>query len=177
MNNRIVVIPTGDEILNGIVLDTDSPQIKSLWLENHPDDIVTITEAVSDDGEIIAAKIMEAAADADIIVMIGGSGGGHRHDQSLGKDFTHTALDRLLDPKAFKSIYGPNGHMWCRLVIGFVAGAVVLNVPGPFTEAKAAFTAFRDICEEDGIPKTADEAAIKRINESMADAVIKTYER
>lgn len=175
MDNRLSVIPTGNEILQGTVLDTDSPEIRSLWLEQYPDDRVTIGTVARDETEEITERILDASPSADIIVLIGGSGGGHRHDASLGKDYTHTALDRLLEQRQSQSIYGPNGHLWCRLSMGFLEDTLVLNVPGPFTEAKAAFTAFRDCCREYGIPQRDDSDSVKRVNIRMADAVVNTY--
>ncbi|MDF2616823.1 MAG: molybdopterin binding domain protein, partial [Sedimentibacter sp.] len=34
--NNVVIIPTGNEILNGIVIDTNSPAIMQIILENYP---------------------------------------------------------------------------------------------------------------------------------------------
>lgn len=173
-SNKIVLIPTGDEVMNGTVRDTDSPMMKDMWLKWFPSDTVHICDAVEDSVEAITCRIAESMQETDIIVLIGGSGGGHRHDSDLGKDFTHTAMDDFLDPMVGKSIYGSNGHMWCRLIAGFSGNTFVINVPGPFEEAKAAFTAFCAAFEESGMP-AADSKALVKINDRMTEAVIGTY--
>ncbi len=177
MNSRLFVVPTGDEIKNGTVLDTDSPLIRSLWLDRFPSDEVIICEPVDDDPALISDRILALKNKAGLIVLIGGSGGGHRYVSTLGKDYTHTALDELLDPSESKSIYGYNGHLWCRLIAGFLDEVMVINVPGPYEEAKAAFTAFCNTIGSAGLTQKCDREQLRIINERMCEAVIDTYEK
>ena len=145
MIRRAVIVPTGDEVRDGIIVDTDSPMIRGTLLRLNPDCVVQITEAIADDPVIIRETILSAVdQEVNLIVLIGGSGGGHRHSASLGMDYTHSALDELLPDASSGSLYGKNGHLWCRLICGQIGQTLILNVPGPFTEAQAAIDAFID---------------------------------
>ena len=98
---------------------------------------------------------------------IGGSGGGHRYCSTLGKDFTHSALERYLDQRCSREIYGKNGHLWCKLICGKKGPTVIVNVPGPFQEAKAAMVA----C----LKALAEEGGVEDICKAMAEAVYAQY--
>ncbi|MDL2258405.1 hypothetical protein LJC42_04550 [Eubacteriales bacterium OttesenSCG-928-K08] len=140
---KVYILPTGDEIKAGIVLDIDSVEIMRQILCLYPEAQVTRLSPLVDEQDAIVDSINSVTAyKPDVIVLIGGSGGGHRHSETLGKDFTHTALDAFLDEKAIREIYGKNGHLWCRIVCGKKGETLVFNVPGPYEEAKAACAAF-----------------------------------
>lgn len=167
MSRHLVILPTGDEIRDGIVRDTDSPEIMKTWISACPDAVVTRQEPLRDEPEIIAAAVRRASESADFVVLVGGSGGGHRHEKSLGKDFTQSSLDELLKDDHVSSIYGRNGHLWCRMHCGYCGNAMIINVPGPFVEAKAAFEAFCEALEKEKSPA--------EINAAMTEAVRSTY--
>ena len=116
---KVYILPTGDEIQSGIVLDLDAPELMGQILRRFPKAEVTRLCPLLDVEDTIFRKIEEVAAQKpDLIILIGGSGGGHRFSPTLGKDFTHTALARYLDEYASHEIYGKNGHMWTKLVCG-----------------------------------------------------------
>ena len=162
------ILPTGDEILNGTVLDLDSPEIMRQLVRHCPAMEVIRLAPLVDEEDAIVTKIEELATrKPDLIVLVGGSGGGHRHVSSLGKDFTHSALSRYLDHKSTQEIYGKNGHLWCKLVCGTKGDTLVVNVPGPFQEAKAAMAA----CLE----ALAEGADLDGICRNMAKAVFAQY--
>ena len=165
MIKSAVIIPTGDEIASGVVLDTDSPEIMRQLLALEPAMAVSRRTPVRDEEETIAEALVRAAKEADLVILIGGSGGGHRFDPALGRDFTHSALERVLEGAVSRRLFGTNGHLWCRLVCGRLGGALVINLPGPFVEAQAAMAAF---C------RTADLDP-DSINEAMTRAVLATY--
>ena len=167
--NEAVVIPTGREIIDGTVLDTNSPTIIYNIITMEPLCAVRRDRPVDDDEEAIS-QIVEywAAANIDLIVLIGGSGGGNRFDYTLSPDCTHTALENLLEEKVSTEIFGKNGHLWCKLICGRKNGAVVINVPGPYTEAKAAIEAF---CQT----YTKHPGDLKEINAAMIQAVLAGY--
>ena len=165
MIKSAVIIPTGDEIASGVVLDTDSPEIMRQLLALEPAMAVSRRAPVRDEEETIAEALVRAAKEADLVILIGGSGGGHRFDPALGRDFTHSALERVLEGAVSRRLFGTNGHLWCRLVCGHLGGALVINLPGPFVEAQAAMAAF---C------RTADLDP-DSINEAMTRAVLATY--
>lgn len=164
----VYILPTGDEIRNGIVLDLDSPEIMAQTVAYAPEAKVVRMAPVVDDEEIILNSIhgiMEKQP--SLIVLIGGSGGGHRFSKSLGKDFTHTALERYLSEYAEHAIFGKNGHMWTRLLCGKKGETVIINVPGPFVEAKAAFAAY--------LKALSEGKNLEETSKLMAQAVYEMY--
>jgi len=161
-----VILPTGDEIRSGIVLDTDSPEVMAQLIRMEPELAVSRWSPVEDEEEIICRAVKAAAETADLVVLIGGSGGGHRYSETLSRDFTHTALDALLQPCVSRRLFGKNGHLWCRLVCGRLGDTLVINLPGPFVEAQAAMAAF---C------KMADTNDLDAINLAMTEAVKAQY--
>lgn len=164
----VYILPTGDEIRNGTVLDLDSSEIMAQTVAFDPQTKVIRMAPALDTEECILEGIQEIMREEpDLIVLIGGSGGGHRFSKSLGKDFTHTALERYLSEYAEHAIYGKNGHMWTRLLCGKKNQTIIINVPGPFAEAKAAFAAFLQAIHEG---KSLDE-----VSHAMAQAVYEQY--
>lgn len=168
MMNQVYILPTGNEILDGTVRDLDAPEIVSLVVRTFPQAEVTRVCPLVDTEDAIFRRIVEIAEkEPDLIILIGGSGGGHRFSSSLGKDYTHTALTHYLDEYASHEIYGKNGHMWSKLVCGKKGKTIFINVPGPFVEAKAAAEAFLNAFEENA---GLEEAAL-----AMANAVLAQY--
>lgn len=164
----VYIVPTGDEIRNGVVLDLDSVELMSQLLKFDPELEVTRVSPLLDVEEQILEKVQTLTAKEPwLIVLIGGSGGGHRYSRTLGKDFTHSALEKYMNVCAKHEIYGKNGHMWTKLLCGRRGTTTIINVPGPFVEAKAAFVAYLD-AERRGA--SLDDAAY-----SMAQAVLKQY--
>jgi len=162
------ILPTGDEIKSGIVLDLDAPEIMCLIVRAFPQAEVTRLCPLLDIEDTIFQKISEVAEkQPDLIVLIGGSGGGHRFSKSLGKDFTHSALEKYLDECASHEIYGKNGHMWSKLVCGRKGNTTIINVPGPFDEAKAAFEAY--------LGALSQGKSLEDISLDMANAVLAQY--
>lgn len=167
----MLIIPTGDEIRQGVVLDTDSPMIRDVLTAARPGCDVTRAEPAADDEEAIAALVVAAVDDGfDLVVLVGGSGGGRRYSPTLARDVTHSALDRLLEPKCGSSLYGWNGHLWSRLVCGRRGKALVINVPGPYQEAKAAVEAFAALWGPGG-----NHLDLEVANSAMASAVCEQY--
>jgi molybdopterin biosynthesis enzyme MoaB len=165
---KVYILPTGDEIKNGVVVDLDAPEIMSQIIRQYSMAEVTRLCPVVDEEDAIIDKIREIAAQSpDFIVLIGGSGGGHRFSDTLGQDFTHSALDRFLEQKSSREIYGKNGHLWCRLFCGKKGASLIVNVPGPYQEAKAAMEA----C----LLAIAKECGNGEICKAMAEAVYAQY--
>jgi len=164
----VYILPTGDEIRNGTVLDLDSAEIMAQAVAYYPQAKVVRMAPALDTEDCILENIREAVRESpDLIVLIGGSGGGHRFSKTLGKDYTHTALERYLNEYAEHTIYGKNGHMWTRLLCGKKEQTVIINVPGPYVEAKAAFAAY--------LRAGMEGKKIEEISREMAKAVFEQY--
>lgn len=164
-----VIIPTGNEILAGTVLDTSSPYIMQRLIKHFPDCQVTKLCPAADEQDVIIKKIDACVqSHPNLIVITGGSGGGHRYSSSLACDYTHSALSECLDNYHVSEIYGKNGHLWCRLVCGFKNDCLVINLPGPYAEASAAFDAFLEAFDM-------HEIDIVKINNQMINAVYSKY--
>jgi Molybdopterin biosynthesis enzyme len=166
---KVLLIPTGNEIYQGTVLDTNSPALMEIVLEKFPQACVQRLSPVEDDPEAIK-QVIEHYQDWNLIILIGGSGGGRRYDPDLADDMTHLAVDSLLQRKIEKRIYGYNGHLWSRLLIGKIhEDNIVANVPGPYVEAVAAGKALVAAID------AGDELAV--ISEKVTSAVFAQYPR
>lgn len=167
--SKAIIIPTGDELASGVVLDTDSPAVMGELLAVNPSAFVARTAPVIDREEKITETIKGFEAQGyDLIILLGGSGGGHRYSSTLGKDYTHTSLDSILEDIHEGALYGKNGHMWSKLVMGRLNGALVFNLPGPYEEACATIKAFRSCCDK-GITD------LETINREMLEALKAKY--
>lgn len=167
--STIFLIPTGDELIAGTIIDTDSPMILAALLDLTPNATITRHAPVRDDEATIIASVRQSvAASADLIILIGGSGGGHRFVPELGKDYTQSALERILTDKHTTELYGKNGHLWCKLLCGRIENALIINLPGPYDEAHAAIKVFAQAWATG----SRDLAAI---NQVMAEAVQSCY--
>lgn len=168
MISKAMIIPTGNEIKDGTVLDLDCPRIMEELIRLNPEMVVTRLAPIVDVEETIVETMQTCwEAQADLIVLVGGSGGGHRFSETLGRDYTHSAMEMWLDRKVSYEIYGKNGHMWSKLVCGMKGACFIINVPGPVMEASAAIKAFVQSMREGG--------DIRQINQNMARAVMAQY--
>ena len=167
--NKVVIIPTGDEILNGTVVDTNSPAIMSIILEKFPAcEVKRVRPVIDDEENIIESIEIALEKNPELIILIGGTGGGHRYIATLAKDYTHCALIKILPEIVFKELYGSNGHLWSKLVCGRKNQTLVVNVPGPYAEATEAVRVLIK-CIFDGIMD------INYIINEIAAAVKKQY--
>ena len=161
---KVSIIPTGNEINNGVVIDTNSPAIMQIILENFPQCQVTREKPVIDKENKIVEKIDDCVSkDTDLVIIIGGSGGGYRFDPSLAEDYTHS-----LSEFTAREIYGKNGHLWSKIVYGRKDSTAVTNVPGPYVEACAAAKVLIKSLKE-------NIKDSQSICEDMANAVLENY--
>lgn len=164
---KVLLIPTGNEICQGTVLDTNSPALMEIILEKFPRACVQRLAPVPDDPDAIRNAIVDHQ-DWNLIILIGGSGGGKEYDPDLAADMTHLVLDSLLQEKVEKRIYGYNGHLWSRLLIGRLQDRnIIANVPGPYVEAVAAGKAL--------ITAIAEGQDMTVISERVVAAVLAQY--
>lgn len=165
---EVFLIPTGDELASGVVIDTDSPMIMQKILRKEPNCRCVRLPVTPDDREVLASRISESAEQgADLIIVIGGSGSGHLHSELLGEDHTGETMESVLDTYTDTALYGKNGHMWSRLMCGRIGKALAVNVPGPNAEAAAVTEALLAHLDE----------ACESINREMADALRHCYDK
>jgi len=146
MIKNAVIIPTGNEIFDGIVIDTNSPCVMGSILEKFPQCRILRETPVKDTENDIAGKVKQYTGNADLIFLLGGTGGGHRFDKSLAFDYSHSAILSVIPDASYRELYGSNGHMWSKLIVGKKDGTIVITLPGPYAEAKvAAQAAVRDL--------------------------------
>ena len=127
MITRAFIIPTGDEIKNGTVLDLDSARVLESLVKLSPEMVVTRLAPVVDvEANIVGTMERCLDAGAELIVLIGGSGGGHRFSSTLGSDYTHSAMELWLDEKVSHCIYGKNGHAEVLGLVGQTAGKAIV---------------------------------------------------
>ena len=136
---RVVIIPTGDEIVPigaeprpGEILDTNSLMLAAQAREVGCE--ARITEIISDDPELITAAVIEAAVDADLVILIAGS--------SAGRD-DYTA--RVVAAAGTLAVHGVAVRPGHPVVLGTVAGSVgtpVLGAPGYPVSAALTFDIF-----------------------------------
>lgn len=143
--SKFVIVPTGDEILNGIVSDTNSPAIMSIIIKHFPGAKITKLKPLKDDELTLIDTFDSFVGDNEaLIIFIGGSGGGKRFVDTLAPDHVSDILHKKCDFCSVKELYGQNGHLWSKLIVGKINKTWIFNVPGPHKEAVAATNAFFD---------------------------------
>ena len=163
---QALIQPTGAEICSGVVQDTDSPMVRDVLEELGFS--AAIAPPLPDAAGRLEAAIAQAGGRFQLMVLIGGSGGGRRYDPALAVDVTHRAMERALSGTSAVSLYGKNGHLWSRLVCGFREDMLVINLHGPYPEAQAAIAAFAAAYRRPGwSPET--------VSRAMAEAVCAVY--
>jgi putative molybdopterin biosynthesis protein len=132
----VAVIPTGDEIrpLGSELRPGDLPDTNSLMLAAQAEGAgcVAVRHAiVPDDSERIAAAVREAAADADLVIVIAGS--------SAGRDDYTAAVVAEIGTLAVHGVAVKPGH---PVVLGAAEGTPVLGAPGYPVSAALTFDIF-----------------------------------
>jgi len=132
----VTVIPTGDEIrpLGSELRPGDLPDTNSLMLAAQAEGVgcrAVRHAIVPDDAELIAAAVREAAADADLVVVIAGS--------SAGRDDYTAAVVAEIGTLAVHGVAVKPGH---PVVLGAAGGTPVLGAPGYPVSAALTFDIF-----------------------------------
>ena len=141
----IVLIPTGDEVVSGLIIDTDSPAIMGEAIRRWPGSSILRHPPVKDEEDVIKSAVKaHVEAGAWLVVVIGGSGGGHRFTDTLAPDYSCGALKGLFPGATTGEVWGSNGHLFSAMSVSRHAGGWAINVPGPQAEAMAAFKAAAD---------------------------------
>lgn len=132
----VVVVPTGDEIRPPAadLAPGDIPDTNSLMLAAQAREIgcaATVTDIVPDDPELIRAVLDEAAARADLVLLIAGS--------SAGRD-DHTA--RVVARAGSVAVHGVAVRPGHPVVLGTAGATPVIGVPGYPVSAALTFDIF-----------------------------------
>lgn len=131
---RVKVIPTGNEVVTGVIQDTNSSLIKQEFEKLGYE--VDVSPSVEDDERAIANAIESAIYEGyGVIITTGGIG-------AEEKDKTVEATKRI-DPKAttpyivhYKKGYGRHAKDGVRIGVGKVGEFLIINLPGPHEEVK-----------------------------------------
>ncbi|MET0973134.1 MAG: molybdopterin biosynthesis protein, partial [Thermoleophilaceae bacterium] len=132
----VAVIPTGDEIraLGSELRPGELPDTNSLMLAAQAEGVgcrAVRHAIVPDDSELIAAAVREAAADADLVIVIAGS--------SAGRDDYTAAVVAEVGTLAVHGVAVKPGH---PVVLGAAEGTPVLGAPGYPVSAALTFDIF-----------------------------------
>lgn len=166
--DKIMIIPTGDEICEGILIDTNSPKIMGRLIENYPAAFITRKNPVRDKKNLIVSAINQGVEENyQLILTIGGSGGGGKSTDSLADDYSHESILQLVSDHETIAIYGCNGHLWSKIVVASIDNSLIITLPGPQIEALAALDAAIDSLNK-ALTK-------KEICKNVTDAVISKY--
>jgi len=165
---KIIIIPTGDEIYEGILIDTNSPKIMARLIEKYPTASIKRNKPIRDKKKLITTSINDSVKKGyQLILTIGGTGGGGKSTKSLANDYSHESILQLASDYETISIYGYNGHLWSKIVVAIIDNSLVITLPGPQIEALAALDAALN-----SINKTLNK---REICENIANAVIGKY--
>nr|WP_240912564.1 molybdopterin-binding protein [Thermococcus sp. LS2] len=131
---RVKVIPTGNEVVAGIIQDTNSPLIKEKFEELGYE--VDVSPPVEDDERAIANAIESAIYEGyGIIITTGGVG-------AEEKDKTVEATKRI-DPSAatpyivhYQKGTGRHAKAGVKIGVGKVGEFLIINLPGPNEEVR-----------------------------------------
>ncbi len=164
----VSLIPTGSEVASGVIIDTDSPALMQLALERWPGCLVKRLSPESDDEAAISSSIRdEVGLGSQLVIVIGGSGGGRAFAATLAPDMSHRGIKQVFPEASVSEIWGSNGHLFCEMLVARHDAGWVINVPGPLPEAVAACRAAMDAII-DGLEP---DYIVRR----MADAVVAQY--
>ena len=134
MARRVVVYPTGFELKQGMIKDTNTPLIKE-FMEAHGYQ-VTCGDVLEDDALIIAGRIQKAMSDGfGLVITTGGVG-------AESKDRTVEAVLKV-DPQArtpyiihFTKGTGRHEKDGVRIAVGRAAMTTIVALPGPNDEVR-----------------------------------------
>ena len=133
---RVVIVPTGDEIrpVGEPLAAGEIPETNSLMLAAQAQQVgaeVTVTAVVPDRPELVAAAVHDAAAGADLVVVLAGS--------SAGRD-DWTA--RVVADEGVLAVHGVAVKPGHPVVLGVVDATPVLGAPGFPVSAALTFDLF-----------------------------------
>jgi putative molybdopterin biosynthesis protein len=163
----VAVIPTGDEIrpLGSELRPGDLPDTNSLMLVAQAEGSgcrVVRHAIVPDDSEKIGAAVREAAADADLVIVIAGS--------SAGRDDYTAAVVAEIGSLAVHGVAVKPGH---PVVLGAAEGTPVLGAPGYPVSASLTFDIFAAplLARLEGAPTQDWPRARARLARKLASAM------
>lgn len=147
---KFIIIPTGDEILEGIVVDQNSPILAGMIIKKLPGSSIMRSKPAPDskDGllEIINQNLNK---NPDYLIITGGTGGGNNFSETLSKDIVYDVLKNHFNTIYSRNIYGRNGHLFSTLTIAVENNTTILSLPGPKDECTKLFEVFLENIDED----------------------------
>lgn len=155
---RIAVISTGAEVARGEIVDTNCAAVQEIM--GGGGYIVESGGVVEDDEVAIAGRVARMAEDGfGIIITTGGVG-------AEDKDRTIEAIERVADDVAtavlmhYEAGHGRHVKHHVRVACGLLAGTLIIALPGPTREVRAALPELIKFLEnKDNIAEIAEAIA------------------
>lgn len=170
MARRVKVFPTGFEVAQGMIEDTNSPLIKQqLSQEGYKVDIGSILE---DDADQIAGHIRRTINEGyGLIITTGGVG-------AEGKDQTIEGILKIV-PKAvtpyivhFEKGQGRHEKDGVRIAVGKTGQTLIIALPGPNDEVKLALEVLkRNLAKSQVQPETLAQNLAKVLRDKLRKKV------
>lgn len=153
VSRRAIVFPTGFELKQGLIEDTNTPYLKRLLEKNGY--TVTAGEVIPDDEEVMAEVLSDAVSRGFGLVLTSGGVGAEDKDHSvesiLRVDETAAA------PYVVKYEKGTGRHVkdGVRIGVGQVGISIMVSLPGPHDEvemtAPTLVKMLRDGCSKEEV--------------------------
>jgi len=167
---RVKVFPTGSEVINGIIKDTNSPLIKQEFEKRGYQ--VSIEEPLPDDEIAITSSIENAVYEGHGIIITTGGIGAEKKDKTV-------EATKRLDPTAavpWIVKYEKKGrHIkeGVRIGVGKVGKTLIINLPGPTDEVKRCLEVILNEMEKGDYDK---ETIANLLTSKLKLGLIRRYE-
>lgn len=169
---KFIILPTGDEILEGVVEDQNSPIIAGMIIRKLPGSSIIRSKPSPDNKEgFLEILNQNLNKNPDYIIITGGTGGGKNFSESLSKDIVHDVLKNNFENMLSRNIYGRNGHLFSTLTIVLENNTTILSLPGPKDECTALFEVFLENINED------EEVIIDKLRGRLIEIHEKKYDQ
>lgn len=135
-----VVFSTGAEVAGGAIVDTNAPAIQArLRAEGYA---VRLGGALSDDEEIIAARLRQAADDGHGLIVSTGGVGAEDKDRTIEAVLRADPGAAIAHVVSYEPGVGRHRHKHSvRIAVGRVSASLIVALPGPTDEVRLAIEA------------------------------------
>ncbi len=167
ISRRVMIFPTGKELISACIKDTNSPLIKQKLEQKGF--FASIGEIIDDDVDIIYSKFINALNEGyGVVITTGGTG-------AESKDCTIEAVLKLDNdaqtPYIMKFQKGSGRHKkdGVKIAVGQVDCAIIISLPGPNDEVKAVLDIIADNLINFNGKKQLAQLIAQRLREVLLD--------